>query len=258
MPATSASSPATVKRWQYQLKLCKFIAHCLIAVAVMLTLPLHKRYMRRLSGWWYRRLLVIMNVRLEVQGARPKATVLAVSNHVSWVDILIYGSLLQPAFVSKAEVAKWPIVGAIARATHTIFLPRGAFKTRQTSDTLAATLKQGTSVMLFPEAATSDSVTPGRFHARLFTAALDHDYAVQPVAIRYLPEHLPEQPGIAGQHPWAAWVNDAGLGGHLNKLLRLQKLNVSVSFCEAISPQGHDRRSLAHASHSSITAQLQP
>jgi 1-acyl-sn-glycerol-3-phosphate acyltransferase len=188
--------------------------------------------------------------------------VLAVSNNVSWVDIVVYGSLMQPAFVSKAEVAKWPVVGAIARATNTIFLPRGAFKTHQTSDTLAATLNAGTPVMLFPEATTSDSATPARFHARLFAAALDHDYPVQPVAIRYLPEdypeNLPEQAGITGQHPWAPWINDAGLGGHLNKLLRLQKLNVSVSFCEAISPQGYDRRSLAQASHSSITAQLQP
>lgn len=252
MPATSASNPVTVSHWHYRLKQCKLVAHCLIAIAVLLSLPLHKRRMRKLSGWWYRRLLTILNVHVDVQGNLPERTVLAVSNHVSWIDIVVYGSLFQPGFVSKAEVAKWPIVGRIARATNTIFLPRGAFKTQETSDTLAATLERGCSVMLFPEATTSDRACPAPFHARLFAAALDHHYPVQPLAIHYLPEN----PGTEGHHPWAPWINDAGLGGHLKQLLKLERLKVSVRVCDVIPADGHDRRSLARASHDTICAQL--
>jgi len=252
MPATSVSSPATVNRWQYLLKVTQLSLHCGVCIAVLLTLPLHKRYMPQLSAWWYQRLLVILNVQLNIQGTPPNKTVLVVSNHISWVDIVIFGSLLRPAFVSKAEVAKWPVVGPIARATGTVFLPRGAFKTSETSDTLAASLKHGRNVVLFPEATTSDAAIPHRFHARMFAAALDHSYPVQPIALRYLPENKTD----VGNHPWAPWIDDAGLGGHLKKLLRLKELRVAVIFCPVISPDGHDRRGLAQASHSAITTAL--
>ena len=176
------------------------------------------------------------------------------ANHVSWLDIVIYGHLFKPAFVSKAEVGNWPVVGAIARATGTLFLPRGAFKTDDTSAQLAESLSHGQSVVLFPEATTSDAATPRRFHARLFAAAVDNNAQVQPLTIRY----LPEDPSAAGHHPLAPWIDDAGLGGHLWRLLKHPGLDVAVEFCAPIDSSGHDRNAIAKACHTAICNALVP
>lgn len=252
MPATSIASPRTASLWQQYLKLVKFAGHCALCVLVVVTLPLHRRYLRQFSGWWYRRLLNILNIQVQVRGRLPEQTLLLISNHVSWLDIAVFGSLLQPAFVSKAEVANWPIMGAVARALGTIFLPRGAFKTQETSARVAATLEAGQTVVLFPESTTGAAAIPARFHARLFAPAIDHGHPVQPVAIRYLPPD-PQQPG---QHPVAPWVDDASLVGHIRKLLRLQGITVQITMCAGIDPAGKDRRSLAELSHSAITRAL--
>lgn len=252
MPATSVAKPEQISPWRLCIKLSKLAAHTLICLLVLVTLPLHRRYIQRLSQWWYRRLLDILDVKIEVTGKLPANTSLIISNHVSWLDIVTYGSLMNPAFVSKAEVATWPVVGRIASETGTIFLPRGAFKTQQTSATLARSLDGGRSVVLFPEATTSAAATPERFHARLFAAAIDHNYPVQPIAIRY----LPETPGLPGHHPLAPWVDDAGLGEHLWGILKLRRLQVRIIFCAQIKPENHDRRGLAEQSHQAITAAL--
>lgn len=252
MSATSLASPGAASPWRQSLKTVKFAVHCALCVLVVVTLPLNRRYLKQLSGWWYRRLLRILNIRVLVDGAAPTQALLLISNHVSWLDIAVYGGLLQPAFVSKAEVASWPVMGAAARALGTIFLPRGAFKTQETSERVAATLAAGQSVVLFPEATTGAAAVPARFHARLFAPAIDHGHPVQPVAIRY----LPSDPQQLGQHPAAPWVDDASLGGHIRKLLRLDGITVQLTVCPAIDPQGKERRELAEQCHAQISQAL--
>lgn len=252
MAATALSPPATVPRWRYYYKFAQLVAHCLIGVLVALTLPLYRRHMLRITTWWYRRLLAIFNVKLEVVGEHADKPILVVANHVSWMDIAVLGSLLEPAFISKAEVGKWPVLGAIARATGTVLLPRGAFKTAEVAGLLAHRLAQGRNVVLFPEATTSAEAAPKHFHARLFAAAIEHNYPVLPTAIRYMP-HIPGEPG---HHSWAPWVGDGGLGTHLCRLLNLQEMTVRIQFCPLIEPENNLRGELAHKAHDAITTAL--
>ena len=70
-----------------------------------------------LSGWgficanYYRVLRALLRIRLRVVGEPVRGrAVLFVSNHVSWVDIVVIGSIEPVAFVAKSEVAKWPLV----------------------------------------------------------------------------------------------------------------------------------------------------
>ena len=49
-----------------------------------------------------------------------------VSNHVSWMDIFLFlSSPFMPGFAAKAEVARVPVVGEIARQVECIFIERG-------------------------------------------------------------------------------------------------------------------------------------
>ena len=75
---------------------------------------------------------------------------------------------------------------------------------------------------------------------------------VQPIAIRYLP---PDH-GDDGHHPRAPWVDDAPLFGHFLEIVRLPRLEVTVTFCEPISGAGRDRRGLAEECRRAIIAAL--
>ncbi len=84
-----------------------------------------------LPGWgfiasnYYRVLRAILRIRVRVNGTPVRGrAVLYVSNHVSWADIVVIGSLSPVAFVAKREVASWPLVGITARMQRTVFVDR--------------------------------------------------------------------------------------------------------------------------------------
>src|SRR5450756_795652 len=117
-----------------------------------------------LPGWgviavnYYRALCAVLRIRVRVVGepVRDRA-VLFISNHVSWADIPVIGSIGPIAYVSKSEIAGWPLVGIAARLQRTVFVDRS--RRHQTGDAIAEIVKQlagGTSVVLFAEGTSSD------------------------------------------------------------------------------------------------------
>ena len=84
-----------------------------------------------LPGWgfiasnYYRVLCSLLRIRMRVNGepVRDRA-VFFVSNHVSWADILVIGSIAPVAFVAKREVRDWPLVGITAKLQRTVFVDR--------------------------------------------------------------------------------------------------------------------------------------
>lgn len=254
--------------WQTGLRAAGLFGHFLTGLLVLLLLPVAGR----LAGWWYRRFLRLLGVRVQVRGRPPEGGVLGVSNHVSWLDIIVLGSLVDAAFVSKAEVGGWPLVGRFARHTGTVFFPRGAHRTGEAGEALRAAMAAGRCAILFPEATTNADLMPDRFHARLFAAAIETGHPVQPIAVRYLPPEdvvrcplsvdreergtRNEERFSDGHHPLAPWVDDAPLLGHFLKLVRLPRLDVTVTFCEPIASAGRDRRGLAEDCRQAIVAAL--
>src|SRR5688572_10209706 len=83
----------------------------------------------RLAGWlpvyFHRLLLALFRVRVVVHGQPPGGRpTLVLSNHLSWLDIPVLGSLLPLSFIAKSEVSGWPVVGLFARLQRCIFIDR--------------------------------------------------------------------------------------------------------------------------------------
>ncbi|MDN5863238.1 MAG: 1-acyl-sn-glycerol-3-phosphate acyltransferase [Salinisphaera sp.] len=228
--------------------------HILAGLGVLVCLPLAGSRAGRLAAWWYRRLLVVLGIAICLEGELPDRGCLAVANHVSWLDIIVLGSLLDAAFLSKSEIGGWPLVGRFARYTGTVFLTRGAGATRQVIGEMAGALRDNRSVVLFPEATTGRELAPARFHPRLFAAAVETSANVQPIAIHYLPDGHG-----AGHHPLAPWVGEAGICAHFLRLFALRGLRVRVCFCAPLTAtSAHNRNNLAAASHAAIKTALLP
>ncbi|ROO32303.1 lysophospholipid acyltransferase family protein [Salinisphaera japonica] len=230
------------------LKGIHFAGVLLLGVVLLPSVALLGRHAKHLINWWLGRMLAALAVDVELDGQAPAAPMLVVANHCSWLDILVLGWAFNTAFVSKAEVGKWPIVGSFARAGGTLFLSRGAGKTGETSARIREVLDNGRSVLFFPEGTTTCDPSPQRFHARLFAAAIDGGYSVLPVGLRYCDDTTP--PGM--HHALAPWVNEAPLGPHFKDLFRLRGITAQLRICAPINPRGYDRRSLAEAARTAV------
>ena len=64
-----------------------------------------------------------IGVELITEGDPPLEG-LVVSNHLSYLDVLVYSSLLPCLFVSKQEVSGWPVFGRFATMAGTLYVDR--------------------------------------------------------------------------------------------------------------------------------------
>ena len=227
--------------------------HVLFAAAVcpLLGRPQPAGFTPRQSGvisWLIRVQLRLLGVRVHVRGEPGAQAPLLVSNHISWLDILVIGSLRTSCFLSKAEVRKWFLIGGIAPHFGTLFINRGG-GSDEARQAIALRLQHNTSTVIFPEGTTSDGSTVGRMHPRLFAAAIDTQTAVQPVALRY-------PAGGGGLSPLVPFVRDQNLFDHALRLLHQQRIDVHVSFTRTVASAGMERRELADKCRELIAAEL--
>lgn len=134
-----------------------------------------------------RRLLWFFGIRVQASGQAGSGAVLMAANHISWLDILVLHSACAMGFVAKAEIRNWPVFHYIARTGGTIFHERGNHDSAAGVVTLmAARLREGRAVTIFPEGGIEAGAPIRVFHARMFKAAVDVGCAVQPVMLRYV------------------------------------------------------------------------
>jgi 1-acyl-sn-glycerol-3-phosphate acyltransferase len=199
---------------------------------------------------WSHGVLIRMGVRLQVHGQFRPGAKLIVSNHVSWMDILSINATHPARFVSKSEVAHWPMVGGMVVAAGTILLERAKRRdAMRVMGLLTQTMKDGGTAAAFPEGTTGNGREVLPFHGNLLQAAIDADVPVQPVAMRYADS-------MHAISPAAAYVGDTSLARSLWWVAGAQGLTVHLT---VLSPQRvthADRRALAHALRTEIVDAL--
>jgi 1-acyl-sn-glycerol-3-phosphate acyltransferase len=191
-----------------------------------------------------------IKVRIDGQPVRDRA-VLFVSNHVSWADILIIGSIMPVAFVSKTEVGNWPLVGVTARLQKTVFVDRS--RRQQTGDAIAEMVKRlhaGISVMLFAEGTSSDGNRVLPFRSALIGAVreagarAEGGITVQPMAISYT--RVNGIPMGRLHRTLAAWYGDLDFMPHIKALLAAGTIDAVVHYGEPFTANaGSDRKVMA-------------
>lgn len=242
----------TVRVWA---RGARIVVHLLVgllaATAVRLT-PGGRLDPDPIARRWSAQLLRILNVQVSVCGEPPGSGHVTVANHVSWLDITLLSACENTRFIAKSEIRDWPVAGWLANAAGTFYIRRGKGGARPLVDRLVPHLSAGGSVVLFPEGTTTDGSDVLPFHARLFSAPINADAWVQPVALRY---------GTGGDGtPVAPFVGDDDLVSHILRLLREQELSVEVIYCAPIRARGLDRGTLASNAEAAVrdALSLQP
>ncbi len=140
----------------------------------------------RVHRLWTRGVVAVCGVRLRVRGSLPPPPCLVVANHITWFDIPVLHSLWPMGLVAKVEIRSWPLLGRLAEIAGSIFIQRGSQESRRrVNRRMAARLRRGDIIGVFPEGGIHPERGVKRFHARLFGSAIRAGVPVVPLAIRY-------------------------------------------------------------------------
>ncbi len=182
---------------------------------------------------------------------------LFVSNHVSWIDIMVLGSELEASFVAKHEVDTWPFFGTLARLQRTVFVERRARKTADHRDLMVERLASGDSLILFPEGTSSDGLRILPFKSAFFSLAErrfdDRPLTLQPVSVAYT-----ELCNLPVGRRWSglfAWIGDQDLMPHLWRYLKAGPAVVTVEYHPPVTIDGFASRKALAAWVQTVVAQ---
>ncbi|MFC4278932.1 lysophospholipid acyltransferase family protein [Achromobacter aloeverae] len=187
-----------------------------------------------LNRTWSRCLMRTCGIRLMVRGTpRLHEAVLLVANHVSWIDIFVINAVRPTAFVAKAEIRRWPVVGWLVAGAGTLFIQRGQ---RHAVQTVGAAMQRRfarkEAVGLFPEGTTTEGYDLLPFHASLFEPARQANVTIQPLALRFLRN---------GQRDhFAAFVGEESLVANLWRVLGTRGLAVEVVYLPPLAQENPD------------------
>lgn len=227
----------------------------MIAVALLLAAPLHlivrrftyfspfSRLFLRFSAW-------AAGVDIHIKGERLQRDVLYIANHVSWLDILTLSGRTGCAFVAKADMDPWPIIGWMARLNNSVYVQRDKrLDVGAQRDAIQAALSTHQAIALFPEGTTANGRELLPFRSSLVASVTPppEGIAIQPVAIDY---------GTAASE--IAWVDEEPVGVNaLRVMSRKERLPVTLHFLEPLDHADFDnRKAIAAHSRAEIAAAL--
>ena len=235
---------------------CRALAHAIAGYfTIVFLFPRMTQAERELRvQTWALRMLAVLGIGVELRGTPPATgPVLLVANHISWLDILVMHAARYCRFVSKADVKRWPLVGALATGGGTIFIERESRRDAlRVVHHIAESLQRTEVVAVFPEGTTSDGRKLLPFHANMIQAAISAGSLVQPVALSFVDRKTRETSFCA------SYVDDETLVGSVWRTLSGPPMIAVVSYGEPQAAQGRDRRTWAADLRSAVDALRQP
>jgi 1-acyl-sn-glycerol-3-phosphate acyltransferase len=183
---------------------------------------------------WCRRIVRVLGFRCEVEGRFPRGGAV-VSNHLSYLDILLYSSVQPFVMVAKTEVRGWPLLGWLTAQAGTVYVQRGGGpKTYgRVNAAMAEAYRSGLPVLFFSEGTTTDGEGVLPFRRGLFHSVLDNGVSLRTAALRYTLESCPvNQDATVGEN--VCWWGEMGFTSHMFGLVGLRGLRAQIRFGDEV------------------------
>jgi lyso-ornithine lipid O-acyltransferase len=243
----------------------------IIVAVVLLTLLLlpfqlagmlfNSRLQRIVPNLYHRVAAAIVGIRIHQVGQpchdRP---LLILSNHVSWLDIIVITAVMPVVFVAKQEVAGWPVFGWLAKLQRTVFIERERrHKTGEVAREMASRLRGGDAVVLFAEGTSSDgnrilpfrSALVGAVHHTLGDETHHSSVTVQPLSVAYT--GIGGVPAGRALRDKLAWYGDIDLVPHMLGVFLSGAVDVTVSWGAPVAyDMSADRKRIARDAEASV------
>jgi len=178
-----------------------------------------------------KRLLRRLDFQVITHGTVPMSGSV-VSNHLSYIDIMVHSSIRPCVFVSKAELRQQPIIGWMSMMAGTVYVERGAGgSASKAAEGMAKGFRDRLPVTFFPEGTTFVGDEPAMpFRSGLIAETMAAGEPLTPSFLRY---ELAAQDIARGKtvRDDVAW-GPQGLIGHLWNVMGLHGMRIHVHFAE--------------------------
>lgn len=222
----------------------------LIELAVFPLLSTDRR--RATIGVWSRALLAACGLRMraDTRLAELAPGRMIVANHTSWLDIFAIDAVAPSAFVAKAEIRRWPVIGLLVAFAATVFIERARrHAVHDAIGQLRERIRAGYPVAVFPEATTSDGRRLLPFYGNLLEAAREEGAEVLVVGLRYT---------ARGGDPSSdvEYIDDQTFIGSLWRIIGASGQCVELIHVTTLAIEGRTRQQLATAARLALSRRL--
>ena len=207
-----------------------------------------KNYAYIIPYFYHKICLRIFGIKIKTFGkVSINFPILLISNHASYLDIIILGSLFKTSFIAKKEISKWPLLGILAKLQNTIFIDRRVSSLKNQENKIIKHLNEKKNLVIFPEGTSSDGNRVLPFKSSLFNIFeknLNSKILVQTITIVYkkingIPMNRIERKNIT-------WHSNMDLIPNIFNVLKKLSIEVEVIFNDEFLPsKEYDRKKLA-------------
>jgi 1-acyl-sn-glycerol-3-phosphate acyltransferase len=167
---------------------------------------------------------------------------LYISNHISYLDIFVLGSILPGTFIAKSEIAKWPLFGQLARLQNSLFIERRSQKVGSQIQQVNRHLVEKSNLILFPEGTSAIGTFVAPFHTSFFQSAEDKEteITIQPITVAYT--HYEDERMDREARDYYAWYKPRKIVPHFMNALGLGSARVMVICHEPVKFEAFESR----------------
>ncbi len=184
----------------------------------------------RLTKQWARVMIWILHIKITCgyeQSNIMSDHYLSVSNHQSYLDVIVIASQMPSLFVAKKDVQSWPIIGWLSSLGGTLYIDRKAFRgSKHSVVEIEQALCRNINVHIFPEGTSNNGESIFPFRSSLFTAACSTNNSILPISVNY--ERIDHIPVDKSNRDMVCWYGDMTFPDHFWQVLGIDSIDVSL------------------------------
>lgn len=223
------------------------VASVISHIFISIILPkMYWKYFSYLNRLFARSLCFIAGIRIVIQGKSniPSAIgSLVISNHLTYLDGVVLGSILPVIYLSKKAIRNWPLIGWMAFVSGTIFIDR---KRKEESpkyiEEIAKRLNNNANVLLFPEGTSTNGENIRDFQTVLFGAPLSSGSPILPITIHYA--KINNEAIVKSNRDTICWYGQIPIHKHIWRLLQKRSVEAVISIYPIIDVKKFENSSL--------------
>ena len=250
------------------IKLISFVV--LVAFYFLTTVPLYPLFLlfpmtvrailiQQVSFYskWLLKVLGIKTDFKNLPGLDQQENYLVVSNHLSYLDVLVLASKLPACFVTSREIKQTPFLGQLCSLAGCLFVDRkNRSGLKGEINELRDALKSGLNVIVFPEATSTDGSEVLRFKRPLFESSVATSKPILPITINY--QLISKKPVSLKNRDLICWYGDMDFFPHFLTLLEQTEVHVEVILNQPFLPEFLPTQELALKSHQVVSSSFRP
>lgn len=214
-----------------------------------------RRYMLPWMGRYSRATLKLFGFKVQIPNRTPIGQ-FVVSNHLSYLDILVLSAVTDTTYVTSIEMKNAPVLGWMTQVAGCLYVERRNKNNLSNEiQDISNALKKNFRVTVFPEATSTNASRVLPFKKPLFKCATENEIPIQPICINYT--QIDGETFNLTNRDFICWYGDMGFLSHLWSVVHLRRVMVELTVLQPIPTHKEtDLAVISAHSHSQISAQF--